>query len=181
MAHNEGDDDEAEYFCQQIPLCFVSFNTHDRNEVSIRYLVFVLALDFDHQLEQLFLEVVVILHPSQSAKSIDVILNNVLDVVLVPVLLILIDLNHAQWRASPFHQFTLVSYRISDVLSRNEKLLVERSELVHFDGDFGHVLLPTSHEKCVFSVSPMADMSGNKASKILILMHFGDDCWEKVG
>lgn len=115
VAHDEGDDDETEDFSQEIAL------------------VFALALDFAHQLEQLLLEVVVILHPSQSAKCIDMVLNNVLDVLLVPFLLICVDLDHAQWRAPPFHQSSLVRCWIGDVLPRNEKLLVEGRELVHLD------------------------------------------------
>jgi hypothetical protein len=145
------------------------------------YLVVVLGLDTRHELEELLQKVVVIFHPAQLAKRVEMMVYNVRNVSIVDFLLIVVDMHHPQCWAHLLARHSLLCTWIRDVLDLHQELISVRYKLVHFYWKTRHLGSATSHVHCKFDIAPPMDMLSHKVLQVRVLVHLGDQSWKEVG
>jgi hypothetical protein len=81
-----------------------------------KYLVVILRFYPRHELEEFLQEIVVIFHPAQFAKVIEVAVYNLANVPVVNLLFVMIDVHHAQRRAYLLTCNSFIGARVGHIL-----------------------------------------------------------------
>jgi hypothetical protein len=126
------------------------------------YLVVIFRLYARHELEELLEEVVVVFHPAELSESVEVIVHDFIDVSVVCLLLILVDVYHAEGWTLFLDCYPLVGARISNVLYLHQEFASFWHELVHFDWDARHGVSSTSHIESELNIAPAVDVLVDK-------------------
>jgi hypothetical protein len=134
--------------------------------VEVCYFVVILRLYTRHELKEFLQKVVVVFHPAQLAKIIEVAIYNFADIFVVSLLFVVVDVYHAQRRTYLLARHSLVGSRIRHILCLIQKFSAFRSEFVHLDGNTGHLGSAASHVNCEFDVIPLMDVLGYKMLQV---------------
>jgi hypothetical protein len=126
------------------------------------YLVVIFRLYARHELEELLEEVVIVFHPAELSESVEVIVHDFINVSVVCLLLILVDVYHAEGWTLFLDCYPLVGARISNVLYLHQEFASFWHELVHLDWDARHGVSSTSHIESELNIAPAVDVLVDK-------------------
>jgi hypothetical protein len=156
----------------------VSAEAHGKMDVV--YLVVVLGLYARHKLKELLEEVVVIFHPAELPESVEVVVHDFINVSVVRLLLVVIDVYHAEGWTLFLDCYPLVCARIGNVLYLHQEFASFWHEFVDFHWDAGHGVSSTSHVESELNIAPAVDVLVDEMLEMRILVHLCDQPRKEV-